>query len=212
LWADRLEWLDGHSRREDVFAQVPGDLRTRKKLDAMRRIQRRALEMFESEGFDRVTVERIAEASEVSPVSVYRYFGSKEQIVIWDEYDPPILDEIQRRLGTRPILDAICGGLIAVADRMLDSDSDLMRIRLVYREPALRAAAERSSRLFAEGLANILRGDPLQLTVFEADIIASSVAGMMVASVDEWQRSPTNAPLGEILEGAFATLRKATGG
>ena len=63
-------------------------LRERKRYAAMRLVQEVALDLFDAHGYADVTVERIAAASDVSPSSVYRYFGTKEQIVLWDENDP----------------------------------------------------------------------------------------------------------------------------
>ncbi|NTV39112.1 MAG: helix-turn-helix transcriptional regulator, partial [Demequinaceae bacterium] len=45
----------------------------------MERIQTVALALFEQHGFGPVTIERIAHEADVSPSSVYRYFGTKEQ-------------------------------------------------------------------------------------------------------------------------------------
>ena len=53
----------------------------------MRTIQEKALDLFDERGFDAVTIEEIAAAAEVSPSSVYRYFGTKEGLVVADEFD-----------------------------------------------------------------------------------------------------------------------------
>ena len=62
-------------------------LRERWRINAMRTIQERALDLFDARGFDAVTIEEIAAAAEVSPSSVYRYFGTKEGLVVADEFD-----------------------------------------------------------------------------------------------------------------------------
>ena len=62
-------------------------LRERWRISAMRTIQERALDLFDARGFDAVTIEEIASAAEVSPSSVYRYFGTKEGLVVADEFD-----------------------------------------------------------------------------------------------------------------------------
>jgi AcrR family transcriptional regulator len=46
-------------------------------------VQRIAMRMMRSSGFSNVTVEQIAEAADVSPPTVYRYFGTKEALVLW---------------------------------------------------------------------------------------------------------------------------------
>jgi AcrR family transcriptional regulator len=54
---------------------------------ARRAIQECALDLFDERGFGDVTIEEIAAAAEVSPSSVYRYFGTKEGILVADEFD-----------------------------------------------------------------------------------------------------------------------------
>lgn len=53
----------------------------------MREIQEAALDLFDAQGFAAVTIEDIAAATEVSPSTVYRYFGTKEGLIISDEFD-----------------------------------------------------------------------------------------------------------------------------
>ncbi|MDX2970005.1 TetR/AcrR family transcriptional regulator [Kribbella solani] len=62
-------------------------LRERWRVKARRTIQERALDLFDERGFDAVTIEEIAAAAEVSPSSVYRYFGTKEGLIVADEFD-----------------------------------------------------------------------------------------------------------------------------
>ena len=54
-------------------------------------MQQVALDLFEQRGFAAVGVEEIARAAGVGPATVYRHFGSKERIVLWDDYDPLLL-------------------------------------------------------------------------------------------------------------------------
>jgi len=62
-------------------------LRERKRLASMRHVQRVALELFQRRGYQAVTIEAIAKAAEVGAASIFRYFGTKDCIVIWDEAD-----------------------------------------------------------------------------------------------------------------------------
>jgi AcrR family transcriptional regulator len=69
---------------------VPG-LRERKKAKTKAAIQEHALRLFRAQGYDATPVEQIAEAAEVSPSTVFRYFPTKEDLVITDDYDPVLI-------------------------------------------------------------------------------------------------------------------------
>jgi len=57
-------------------------LRQRKKIEVRRRIIAVAVELFAAEGFDAVTVDRIAAAAGVGKGTVYNYFAAKDDIVV----------------------------------------------------------------------------------------------------------------------------------
>ncbi|MFE1314980.1 TetR/AcrR family transcriptional regulator [Streptomyces sp. NPDC058755] len=56
-------------------------LRERKKLQTGMRIYRVAIGLFAERGFDHVSVQEIADAAEVSKMTVFNYFGTKEDLV-----------------------------------------------------------------------------------------------------------------------------------
>jgi AcrR family transcriptional regulator len=73
-----LEALEAaHAGEEPVVVK---GLRERKKHRARQRISNVATALFLAEGFDNVTVARIAEASEVSEQTVFNYFPTKESM------------------------------------------------------------------------------------------------------------------------------------
>ena len=63
-------------------------LRERKKLETHLAIQGEALRLFKKQGYEATTVEQIAEAAEVSQTTFFRYFGSKQDVVLHDALDP----------------------------------------------------------------------------------------------------------------------------
>ena len=63
-------------------------------------IQTEALRLFADKGYAQTTVEEIADAAAISPRTFFRYFPSKEDVVMWDEYDPLALDLVEARPTT----------------------------------------------------------------------------------------------------------------
>ncbi|OON75659.1 TetR family transcriptional regulator [Streptomyces tsukubensis] len=56
-------------------------LRERKKMQTRSRLLSVALRMFSERGFDKVSVAEIAAAADVSKMTVFNYFGSKEELI-----------------------------------------------------------------------------------------------------------------------------------
>src|SRR5947209_3702307 len=68
--------------------------RERRRVRTMREIQGRALALFTEQGYGQTTIEQIAEASDISARTFFRYFPTKEDVVFWDEYDAVVLETL----------------------------------------------------------------------------------------------------------------------
>ena len=56
--------------------------RKRQAMEMRRRIQETALDLFDREGFENVSVEEIAQAAGCSVGNIYHYFKSKDELAI----------------------------------------------------------------------------------------------------------------------------------
>jgi AcrR family transcriptional regulator len=195
-------------RVTNLLADLP--LRERKRLAAMKRVQREAVERFGSRGFERVTVEEVAAAAEVSPMSVYRWFGTKEALVIWDEYDPPILDEVERRLMDQPPLAAVRDALMSILDEVYDRERELAldRARLIFREPALAAAAERNSLALQDAFA--ARFAAAGVADLAARALAAVAGALLRVAIEQWQHLDGERPLAELIRDSFGVVKSVS--
>lgn len=186
-------------------------LRDRKRLRDMKRVQREAVRRFTADGFDAATVEEIAAAAEVSPMSVYRWFGTKEALVIWDEHDPPILAAVAARLADRPPLAAVRDAIVDVLDDVYDRERGLSldRARLIYREPGLLAAAEHNGRALRGALVELFvrHGG---LSTDAANVAAAVAESLLDVAIEAWQRLDGRRALAELVATTFATHEELT--
>src|ERR1700760_1786422 len=82
-------------------------LRERKKERTRSELQRHALRLFRDHGYAATTVDDIAAAAEVSRSTFFRYFGTKEDVVLFDDVDP-VMERVMAAIpeGT-PLLEAL---------------------------------------------------------------------------------------------------------
>ena len=178
----------------------------------MRRVQEVALDAFEAHGYDAVSVEDIARAADVGPATIYRNFGTKEGIVLWDDYDPRLLEAVGAALADREldVVQATMRGLGEALAAVYDADADriLQRTRLVKATPALTQASAAQPEALRGALAGTLRAAGRAKDDLEAQVFAGALVAALLAGLDRWLDAGGKEPLARCLKLAFDRLRK----
>jgi AcrR family transcriptional regulator len=167
-------------------------LRERKKARTRAEIQRHALRLFRERGYEATAVSQIAEAAEVSESTFFRYFPTKEDVVLWDEFDPLIFDAFRAQpAGSSPI-QALRGALRDVLTRTSAAQRAELRERvaLLLSVPPLRATLvdqiDGPIRLLAEAVAERAsrRPDDPAVRAVAGAVLGVGLSAMFAAAED----------------------------
>lgn len=184
-------------------------LRERKKAKTRRTIQEQALRLFAEQGYDATTVEQIAEAAEVSPSTFFRYFPTKEDVVVQDDYDPLLLEMIKVQPAGLPPLTALRAAFRAAFEAMEADELDqvLARTKLSTSVPALRARTVEGMfatiDMLAGAVAERAGRDPRSPAV---RTLVGAVMGVMLPALFTWVEQDGRTPLPALLDEAFGYL------
>jgi AcrR family transcriptional regulator len=186
----------------------PG-LREQKKATTRATIQAHAMRLFLAHGFDATTVEMIAEAANVSQMTCFRHFPTKEAMVLSDPYDPVIAAFVGSEPATLTAFERIRNGVLKAIGQISSDESRLVRERtgLVMRTPQLRARYWEQQTATCAVLVRALGGPLAGEDDYRLQVVASACLGAMTAAVEFWARQGNAADLGDVMERAFAVLR-----
>ncbi len=155
-------------------------LRERKKIKTRTAIRDATYALIKEQGYDATTIEQIAERAEVSPSTVFRYFPTKEDIVLTDEYDPIILAELRNRPADEPWVESVQYVMKKAISFGLEQEPEITRLRshLLVQVPAVRARMREhisvTSRMLAEAVAERTGWDKdsLEVRVYTISLIS----------------------------------------
>jgi AcrR family transcriptional regulator len=195
-------------RTPDATAPRAG-LRERKKVQTRLAIRESAYRLFAEHGYDATPVDRIAADADVSPSTVFRYFPTKEDIVLTDEYDPLMLEELRNRPAGESWLDSVrhVMHLAIEANNREDPEVARMRAHLSVQVPAVRSRMVESmsatGRLLREAIAERHGLDPDSI---EVRVYAMSfIGGLMEASM-YWAENDFEGELSDLVDRALDVL------
>jgi AcrR family transcriptional regulator len=200
--------------REAPAAPRPG-LRERKKARTRAAIREHALRLFREQGYAATTVDQIAEAADVSPSTFFRYYPTKEDVVLQDELDVLALGAFEEQSADlSPVAAFRAAAREAFAS--LDED-DLAKLRetaeLTLTVPELRARAmdefTRTISVIAEAAA---RRSGRDSNDFAVRILAGAIVGVIMAATMPWTQLAAAQSATDMLDRIDAALAQLEAG
>nr|WP_267713941.1 helix-turn-helix domain-containing protein [Streptomyces sp. CoH17] len=160
-------------------------------------IQTLAVRMFVERGYDATTVADIAEAAGVAPMTVYRHFPTKEDLVLVDQNGPLVAEHIAATSPAQPLVRRIGSALVAAAATLTgDARPDdpatgdtflLARLQLMISTPALRARHLDSHYALQQAIVDALADDASDPdAAFRARAAAGACLAAMHTALVRW--------------------------
>ncbi|GAB7006033.1 TetR family transcriptional regulator [Nocardioides sp. AN3] len=173
-------------------------------------VQRQAWLLFAEHGFEATTVDRIAAASGMSRRTFFRYFASKDDLVLSRMVESGT--ELVSHLAARPAEEspwaALRGAFQVIVERQVANAERSRRLQLLLRdEPAVRATVEEWRRRWTALIAPVIA--PRMADHDQADLCAEAVARSALecleAAQERWAELE-DADLGRLVDAAMGAV------
>ena len=117
-------------------------LRERKKERTREMIRAHALRLFTTQGYDETTVQQIIAEVEVSESTFFRYFPTKADVILSDDFDPVIVAAFQRQPAELTPIQALRAAFHEAFGQLTQEEiaAQWARMHLVLAVPEVRAA------------------------------------------------------------------------
>ncbi|MCW7945784.1 TetR family transcriptional regulator [Streptomyces hygroscopicus] len=200
------------AHRSTPSAEPRLGLRERKKIKTRTAIRKATYRLVQEQGYDATTIEQIAEAAEVSPSTVFRYFPTKEDIVVTDEYDPILEEELRARPAGEPLPTSLRHVIRHAVERSMSGEFETreemaLRGRLMVEVPAVRSRMIESmsvtGRMMCRAVAERTGRDPDDL---EVRAYCMGVVGALLEASRYWAEHGQQGDVGEYAERALDVL------
>jgi len=189
---------------------MPG-LRERNITTAKATIQTHAIGLFMRRGYSQTTVEQIAQAAEVSPRTFFRYFKTKEAVILYDSIDPIIISAFLKQPSHVPPIRAMRAAVRELTKvlPLERQELELQRFELLNSLPSLkdRAFGEMLAQIdhFSETIARRANKNPGDVAVRN---LAGAIIGVVITVLQQTYKNPTMAIYESEMDKALARLEK----
>ncbi|GAA4232348.1 TetR family transcriptional regulator [Actinomadura meridiana] len=186
----------------DHLERLP--LRERKKRRTRMALQNQALRLFSEQGYEATTMEQIAAAAEVSASTAFRYFPTKEDLVIQDEYDPFMLELFRAQPPELSPIEALRSMFGEALPHLYERDRAQLtaRIQLMATVPSIKSRFFNAMRgntlaVIDQVIAERVGRDPKDP---EVECFAWAVTGSLYAAMFSWLESDGELELPELVD------------
>jgi AcrR family transcriptional regulator len=165
-------------------------LRERKRARTRASLREHALRLFREKGYQATTVEQIAAAAEVSPSTFFRYFPTKEDLVLQDDMDVRMLEALQQQPPELGPVAAVRAAARQMFASYTPAEMDIIRetSRLSLTVPEIRARAldefTRTIGVMSEALGKRVGRSADDLAV---RTVAGAIMGVIMAITIPWE-------------------------
>jgi AcrR family transcriptional regulator len=189
-------------------------LRELKKARTRASIREHALRLFKERGYTATTIEQIAEAAEVSPSTFFRYFPTKEDVVLRDDMEVRVSEAFDRQPPDMSPIAALRAALRESMASLTEADWDDMRQQSAIAKavPEVRARTLDELTRSINQIADVVgRRAGLPPDDLRVRTLAGVVTGVMMAVAmpgDKWDTGDAGPEVFDELDKAFALLEQ----
>ncbi len=175
---------------------------------AAERLQKAALDLFTTRGFDQTTAADIAQAAGLTQRTFFRYFSDKRDVLFHgqDQFVQVFLSGIDAAPTDAPAMELVASALASAAALFPDSRRPyaLMRQTVIDANPALRERERHKLADLAGEIAGALRARGVREPA--ATLAAESCTSVFGIAFDQWIREPQRRSLAGIVAAVLDEL------
>ena len=193
-------------------------LRERTRRAVTREIGEAALALFVERGYEATTIDDVAAAVGMSQRSVFRYFATKEEIVL-GKLDLIVAEDVLQALRGRPLNEPIWTSLHHLAHVLVEHGDqpgwqELTEpiVRVIFGTPALFAGYLQRLQHMQDAVVTVLleraetAGEPWAADDPTPRALTAAAFGCLVAAQHSWLASGATGSFAEAVDRALATL------
>jgi AcrR family transcriptional regulator len=186
------------------------NLREKKKSLTRESLFKTAFELFLLKGFEGTTVDEIADKAVVARRTFFRYFNSKEDVLVgWmDSIGTDLVRELEKRPLSEKPMQSLKNIIYAQAKAQLkDARSAVPLAKLIYNTPSIRILRlekyQKWEHLFSEALINRSKQKKDRITQLRLSLIAALAVDAMVIATESWVKENCEKDYLKILNQTF---------